>query len=127
LRFSPDVLRVLLHHDWPGNVREMENVLEYAVAVCRGQTILPEDLGTLRPVAAMEHAIPASAPASSAGDATRRGPPNEREGRVLSPAPPADELRRALERHRWRRADAAQELGVSRTTLWRWMRERDLA
>jgi len=41
LRFSPDVLRLLLEHTWPGNVRELENVLEYAVAVCKGQTILP--------------------------------------------------------------------------------------
>jgi hypothetical protein len=44
LRFSPDVLRLLLRHAWPGNVRELENALEYAVAVCKGQTILPEDL-----------------------------------------------------------------------------------
>ncbi len=44
LRFSPDVLRLLLEHSWPGNVRELENALEYAVAVCKGQTILPEDL-----------------------------------------------------------------------------------
>ena len=44
LRFSPDVLRLLLEHDWPGNVRELENVLEFAVAVCKGQTIVPEDL-----------------------------------------------------------------------------------
>ncbi len=44
LRFSPDVLRLLLEHPWPGNVRELENTLEYAVAVCKGQTILPDDL-----------------------------------------------------------------------------------
>ncbi len=44
LRFSPDALRTLLDHQWPGNVRELESVLEYAVAVCKGQTMLPEDL-----------------------------------------------------------------------------------
>ena len=44
LRFSPDALRALLDYAWPGNVRELENALEYAVAVCKGQTILPEDL-----------------------------------------------------------------------------------
>ena len=44
LQLSPEALRVLMGHDWPGNVRELENALEYAVAVCSGQTILPEHL-----------------------------------------------------------------------------------
>jgi len=37
-----------------------------------------------------------------------------------------DALQRALEAHRWRRADAAKALGVSRSTLWRWIREAGL-
>ena len=49
LHCSPDTLRTLLHHDWPGNICELENALEYAVAVCRGQTLLPEDLPRVRP------------------------------------------------------------------------------
>ena len=40
LRFSPDALRAVLDNPWPGNVRELENALEYAVAVCKGQTLL---------------------------------------------------------------------------------------
>jgi transcriptional regulator with GAF, ATPase, and Fis domain len=124
LRFSPDALRVLLHHDWPGNVREMENVLEYAVAVCRGQTILPEDLASLGATSSVR-ASPF--PPALAEDMTPRSRPPGRETRTPSPAPPAEELRRALDRNRWRRAGTASELGVSRTTLWRWMRERDLA
>jgi sigma-B regulation protein RsbU (phosphoserine phosphatase) len=37
-------MRALLAYDWPGNVRELANALEYATAVCRGQTLLPSDL-----------------------------------------------------------------------------------
>jgi DNA-binding NtrC family response regulator len=119
LRFSPDALRVLLEHSWPGNVREMENALEYAVAVCKGQTILPEDLPvevTMGPAwsaqAAVEHGV---------------GP-----GRSALPSEPeplldADRIRAALEACRWRRNEAARALGVSRTTLWRRMRELSLA
>ncbi|MCC7535713.1 MAG: sigma-54-dependent Fis family transcriptional regulator, partial [Deltaproteobacteria bacterium] len=44
VRFSPEALRTILAYDWPGNVRELENAIEYAVAVCKGQTLLPEDL-----------------------------------------------------------------------------------
>src|SRR6185295_12439830 len=36
--------RLLLDHDWTGNVRELENCMERAVAVCRLDQILPDDL-----------------------------------------------------------------------------------
>ena len=44
LRLSGSAMRALLEHDWPGNVRQLENALEYATAVCDGQTIHVEDL-----------------------------------------------------------------------------------
>ena len=98
LRLSPDALRVLLNHEWPGNARELENALEYAVAVCHGQTILPDDLPELsRPDTAP--------PAASA-----------------SPQIDASDLRAALDAAHWRRRDAARALGISRSTLWRKMR-----
>jgi DNA-binding NtrC family response regulator len=125
LRFSPDALRALLHHDWPGNVREMENVLEYAVAVCRGQTILPEDLGSLG--AAAVRAPAAGCPSGVTPGPGLRAVARPATGRVVHEAPPAEELRQVLDRNRWQRSGAARELGVSRTTLWRWMRERHIA
>ena len=117
LRFSPDGLRALLRYDWPGNVRELENALEYAVAVCRGQTILPEDLPNL------DSAPPVGSPVEESPG--QPGLPTA--VREVGRAPTADKLRRALERHQWRRSAAARELGVSRSTLWRWMRETGLA
>jgi len=114
LRFSPDALRVLLDHPWPGNVRELENALEYAVAVCKGQTILPEDL----PSDAGPHDAPV------AGDDYCQA-----FGAHGSPAAAAERevLQRALQAHHWRRAEAAKALGVSRTTLWRRLRGAGLA
>jgi len=106
LRLSPDATRLLLDHDWPGNARELENALEYGVAVCRGQTILPEDLPDLSGGSA--------APATPAA-AT---PPADRAE--------ADLLRAVLDAHHWRRGDAARALGISRSTLWRRMREAGL-
>jgi len=114
LRFSPDAIRVLLQYSWPGNVRELENALEYAVAVCKGQTIHPEDL----PGELLKHT--GRPPVESAP------PPSD-----APPATPAEsgERRRltdALQAHRWRRDETAHALGISRTTLWRLMREHHL-
>ncbi|MGE5233927.1 MAG: sigma-54 interaction domain-containing protein [Acidobacteriota bacterium] len=110
LRLAPDALRVLLAADWPGNVRELENALEYATAVSRGQTIHSEDLpsglvraAAIAPVVPMLSLLPPAAP---------QGWEAERAT-----------LLEVLQRHRWRRASAARALGISRTTLWRRMRE----
>ena len=41
---SPDALRLICAHDFPGNVRELKNIMEFAVMVCTGDTILVEHL-----------------------------------------------------------------------------------
>jgi DNA-binding NtrC family response regulator len=41
---SPEALDVLCHYGWPGNVRELENAIERAVAVAKGNVVLPSDL-----------------------------------------------------------------------------------
>ncbi len=124
LRFAPEALRSLLRYPWPGNVRELENALEYAVAVCRGQTVHLEDLPgelqkgeeTAAPAGPQRRALDdASAAAGRAGPAERRTADGERL-RLLE----------VLEANRWRRAESAAALGVSRTTLWRKMREHGL-
>jgi two-component system response regulator PilR (NtrC family) len=43
-RLTPEALSTLLAYTFPGNVRELENVLERAVALCENNTIRPEDL-----------------------------------------------------------------------------------
>jgi transcriptional regulator with GAF, ATPase, and Fis domain len=109
LILAPDALRVLLQYPWPGNAREMENALEYAVAVCRGQTLHETDL-------------PLEIRGGSAA-LTQPAPPP-----VPVPAHEGDDLEReqlqqALDARHWHRAAVAHDLGVSRTTLWRRMRE----
>jgi transcriptional regulator with PAS, ATPase and Fis domain len=98
IRFSPEALRALLRYPWPGNVRELENAIEVAVAVTQGQTIPPEDLPP-EISAAVE-----SEPAAATDDDLPR-------------------IRAALDASNWRRDDAAVTLGISRTTLWRRMRD----
>jgi PAS domain S-box-containing protein len=103
---TPEAMEILMRHDFPGNVRELENVIEYCFVLCRNGLIdvhhLPEDLQARRRAAAHE-----SRP---------EGPsPLERSE--------ANAIRAALRRHDGRLVDVARELGVSRTTLWRKMRK----
>jgi transcriptional regulator of acetoin/glycerol metabolism len=100
LRLTPEAMRVLLGHAWPGNVRELENALEYATAVCKRHTIFPEDL----PASVLDHPVLLARRAELDGLG-------------------ADAVRCVLDEHRWNRVEAARALGVSRTTLWRRMRE----
>jgi len=121
LRFSPQVLRLLLEHDWPGNVRELENVLEFAVAVCKGQTILPEDLpGEVSAEYVEPHELETAATVIPHGGSNGTG---GGDGGEIDAA----RIRGALEACRWRRHKAAEILGISRTTLWRRMRALGLA
>ena len=122
LRFAPGAIRALLRYDWPGNVRELENALEYAVAVCRGQTLHVSDL----PLEVSESAaLDAAAPGPARQPGLRSGAPSQ--GKTVGGAAASDAERErildALDRHQWRRAAAAATLGMSRTTLWRKMRE----
>jgi transcriptional regulator of acetoin/glycerol metabolism len=111
-------MRLLLDYPWPGNVRELSNAMEYTVAVAKRETILPEDL---------PEEIRSSPP-------TGRQIAIEREARSspdpLSSVPPSSEseqLLAALEAHHWNRSETARALGLSRSTLWRRMRELHLS
>ena|GEM_PF-590302 len=72
LALGADALDVLTRYPWPGNVRQLENALEYAVAMCRGQTIHAEDLpvelrSPTRPPVPRAPSAPQGAPAAPPG------------------------------------------------------------
>jgi transcriptional regulator with PAS, ATPase and Fis domain len=110
VRLTPGAMRALLGYDWPGNVRELHNALEYAVAVSTGQSLQPEDLPV--EVTAGSRRRPESVALAQAPTRTELVPQAER-ARLLE----------MLGRYQWNRAAAAAALGVSRSTLWRRMRE----
>lgn len=103
--FSPEAVKVLMEYDYPGNVRELRNIVEYATLLRPSGTIGSRDLP---PYLFQEDDGP--------------------RGRVARPGPASsgaeDELLDALEECAWNRQEAARRLGVSRTTLWRRMKRR---
>ncbi|MBL9207772.1 MAG: sigma-54-dependent Fis family transcriptional regulator [Opitutaceae bacterium] len=44
MRFSPEVSTAFAHYGWPGNLRELRNVVERAVILAQGDVIVPDDL-----------------------------------------------------------------------------------
>lgn len=98
---SPDVLKLLLNHSFPGNVRELLNLAEQSVILCRGSEITLDHLPTNF--------------FSKASDNTQ----NRYRSAKL---PTLGELTSLLSRYGGNRGQVAQELNVDRTTLWRWMK-----
>jgi transcriptional regulator with PAS, ATPase and Fis domain len=120
LRLAPAAFEALVAADWPGNVRELENALEYGTALCDGQTIHLEHLPPLAGIAARESGRAASDdtaadPADAALAAALALSAEERQELTA--------LREALRRAHYRRDEAARALGMSRTTLWRKMKQ----
>ena len=105
---QPEARARLLAHPWPGNLRELRNVLDFAMSVCPEGPIGLDDLPELRSVAA-----PVSPPLASAGDA--QGP-----GRTPEPADEA--LHRALRAAQWNVSEVARAMGLARMTLYRRMK-----
>jgi PAS domain S-box-containing protein len=104
---APEALRILLAHDYPGNVRELENVVEHAFVVGEGPVLKPEHFPS--------YILRASA-LTPAGELARHAVDNERE-----------ELLAVLRKHGRNKTLAALELGIHRSTLWRRMRKFGLA
>jgi len=105
---SKGALELLLAYQWPGNVRELINVVDYAFVLCHENSILPEHLPNL-----FNHKMP----------------PRPTEGRKALPASPAKDkeaLLEAMQQAGGNKSEAARIMGVSRVTLWKWLKHHQL-
>jgi len=106
---SANYLEVLKNYHFPGNVRELENIIEHAFVMCRGNIIrrnhLPAYLSRVsqhqeNPLSSVEQIF------------------NQMEKETIL---------KVLTKHRGNRTAAAKELGMHRTTLWRKLRQMKLS
>jgi transcriptional regulator with PAS, ATPase and Fis domain len=97
LYFADDALENLAAREWPGNIRELANVIEAAVVASTGSVIVSEDLGG--------ESAESAALESDEDEVTR--------------------IRRALDRFNGNKTRAAAALGMARTTLWQKLRRLD--
>uniref|UniRef100_UPI003342B450 sigma-54-dependent Fis family transcriptional regulator n=1 Tax=Castellaniella defragrans TaxID=75697 RepID=UPI003342B450 len=116
IRIEPAARARLAAHDWPGNLRELRNVLEYARAVCNHDMIkvsdLPDDF-------AQYHCSAPPAIASSPVPPPDRPPASSDHAEPLADAAL---LIRELRATGWNVSATARNLGISRMTLYRHMK-----
>jgi len=108
-RIAPQVMRKLLDYHWPGNIRELQNLVEYVFAVGRGAELTLAEL----PPEFLEDRF-----------ASPRGAATSLLKKALRDEP--DRIREALELSKGQIEKAAELLGVSRATFWRKRRKYNL-
>ncbi len=104
--FTEDAMAALESYPWPGNIRELQNVVERAVLLGKGDHITPTDLPR-------EIAGAATVRASHAGHRTLKEALEGPERQIIL---------EVLEAHAWNRNATADSLGVNRTTLYKKMK-----
>jgi len=93
---TPGALRVLMAHDYPGNIRELENIIEHGFVLAQGLLIGVEHLP-----GRLVRQTPSPRPGASLEECQRAA--------ILA----------ALERNDWKRLATARELGIHKSTLFR--------
>jgi transcriptional regulator with PAS, ATPase and Fis domain len=136
--FTQETLEAILSYDWPGNVRELENCIQHMVAINTGPLLHAAELPSmlqnhliLKKAQALSVAVgfqPVSKPPGEASSHERRGAQES----SYSPIIPLTQIEKraileALEYTKGDRAIAANLLGIGRTTLYRKLKEYQLA
>src|SRR5262249_49762288 len=100
----PDALEALEGYDWPGNIRELRNVVERAVALCEWGEIGLDNLpGNFRAVVPQpRHVARACAPLHRSREEAQ-----------------IQQIKEALSKHRHNRVRAVEDLGISRMGLYK--------
>jgi PAS domain S-box-containing protein len=122
ISIDPRAQQALLDWSWPGNIRELQNAIEYTLALSEGNTITCESLPFQianaycgahdQSTQSLVQSIPQALGDSPAEGRSRRLKDQEKEA-----------IARALERHGGNRSLAAKDLGIARSTLWRKIKE----
>ena len=111
IQFEPQAYQLLVDYPWPGNIRQLQNVLKYALALKEGITItvhdLPAEIIDSKPCI---NKIPAVD-----DNQLKITPDSNDQGANL--------LLNSLRKHKWNITSVAEELGICRSTIYRKMKK----
>lgn len=115
IQFSTEALQLLLNYSWPGNIRELRNLLRVAYAFSDQNRILPEDLPdefTSR-LKASYHV----------NQSTINNTCDNASPLISQLDPKIEKLVLSLRKNKWNITETSQELGISRATIYRKMKK----
>ncbi len=110
----PDTEELLLEYHWPGNIRELKNVIERAVLIANGDILLPELIVTID----SEKKV-TTGTIHMGNNGENNEEPNTRSLASIE----KQHIQKVLNETSWRRTEAAKILGINRTTLYNKIRE----
>jgi two-component system nitrogen regulation response regulator GlnG/two-component system response regulator HydG len=117
-KLSPAAEAVLANYDYPGNVRELENIIEHAMVLAESNEISDRDLPEF--MFKNHLLLPAPPKDFAAGDCLKLVTP---ETVITLSDMERQYIARALDVHKSNYSETARKLGISRSTLWRKIRE----
>ncbi len=104
-RISEQAMEILLNYDYPGNVRELENILEHAIIICQDNIIEARHLPPF--LSKVPSRVSSCKPAEQNSG-------NSDEKQLIADT---------LKKYQWNKSDTAKELNMDRSTLWRKMKK----
>jgi len=135
---APKAIDRLIDYSWPGNVRELENTLERALLICNNKYLTEEDLGAVldekeEVIELQKEPIPVEAIEEEKQPETIKpkieepdGLSNDLNNEKIEPPKIAtlkeiemEAIKSSVERNKWNMTTTAEELGISRMTLYR--------
>ncbi|MBU2492369.1 MAG: sigma 54-interacting transcriptional regulator [Bacteroidetes bacterium] len=107
---SPNALRVITHYKWPGNIRELENIIEHAFVVCNSDAIRTEHLPEKLQLLVEELNL------------------NDENNPNIKPLDNIEKelIESTLKKFKGNRVETASALGINKSTLWRKMKKFNL-
>lgn len=127
---TEDAYRVMFDYCWPGNVRELENSIEFAFVVCKNKMIdvfdLPQDIRMVEVRKGACKGFHLQKGMTINNEQIKIEPVKISESMHYHKSITKEELINLLQHHKWKIAETAKAIGISRVALWKKMKKFDL-
>ena len=122
---SNESLKTLIDYDWPGNIRELKNVMEHSVIICKGNVIQADDL-PIENISAITKMRFQPDKIQNRTSKSNKFPDFRRAKKDLIERFEKEFLKSLLEKNHWNISQSAREIKMQRSSLQRLIRKHDL-